>query len=252
MIHRRNPHIRVTELALRDFSNIERYLKYPQLSAALKSLIRTRLQAPGPAPIQELYIMSDKAIVSICTLTSKALRLNRINVEDRMICTDKSGLFLDPGELVSWTLRIKKLTSTRHKNVILRVAHGDVFSNERLHRFGLRDDPHCSNCHEPSESLLHIIISCPNATRAWELLNEIKTWIGLHQLSDSSIENILGAKDRLNKIELALQAELLLRIISNSERYTLEVLVKASARLIYHSEKLSPVLKEKLKNETDR
>ena len=81
-----------------------------------------------------------------------------------------------------------------------------------------------------------------------ELLNEIKGRVGLNQLSDSTIENILGAKDRLSKIELALQAEVLLRIISSSERYIPDVIVKASVRLIYYLEKLNPELKEKLKD----
>ena len=248
LIHRRSPDICVTDLAIREFDSVARYSKYPQLAEGFKSLIRNRLRAQGTAPINELYFNRDRAVVSICTLSSKDLRMNQINVEDRMICTYKSGLILDPGELTSWTLRTRKLTSTRHKNVILRVAHGDVFSNGRLHRFSLKDNPGCSNCAEPNESPLHRIVNCPNAVRTWELLNEIKGRVGLNQLSDSTIENILGAKDRLSKIELALQAEVLLRIISSSERYIPDVIVKASVRLIYHSEKLNPELKEKLKD----
>ena len=122
----------------------------------------------------------------------------------------------------------------------------------RPHRFGLRDSAGCSNCNEPNETPQHRIIGCPNAVRAWELLDELKRRIGLNQLTDISIDNLLGAKDRLSKIELALQSELLLRIISSSERYNPEVLVKASARLIYHSEVLSRELKEKLKAETNQ
>ena len=131
----------------------------------------------------------------------------------------------------------------------LRTAHGDVFSNERLHRFGLRDDPKCSNCDEPIESPLHRVVECPAARRAWSLLEESKLRIGLKQLSDLTLENILGAKDRLNKLELALQAELLLKIISTSEKYIPESLVKSSIKLISYCERLDQVTYEKLKNE---
>ena len=102
------------------------------------------------------------------------------------------------------------------------------------------------------ESPQHRIIDCPNAARSWELLDAMKSRLGLNPLTDHSIENILGAKDRLGKIELALQAELLLRLTSNSETYVPEVLVKASAKLIYHSEKITPELKEQLRVELDR
>ena len=168
-----------------------------------------------------------------------------------MICVYKSGLLLTPGELKAWSKQIKKLTSTRHKNVILRVAHGDVFSNERLHRFGLRDEPKCSNCNEPYESPLHRILECPAARRAWLLLEEAKARIGLRQLTDLSLENILGAKDKLFKVELALQAELLLKIISESEKYTPERLVKSSLKVISYCEILEPEVYGKFKAELE-
>ena len=166
-----------------------------------------------------------------------------------MISIYKSGLILAPGELVSWTKRIKKLTSTRHKNVLLRVAHGDVFSNERLHRFGLRDNAGCANCNDNSETPMHIVLSCPKALRTWELLDELRARLGLNRLTDHSFENILGAKDKLTKVELALQAEVLLRIISSQESYNPESLIKASTKVIYHSERLSRDLKNIFTNE---
>ena len=166
-----------------------------------------------------------------------------------MICIYKSGIILDPGELAAWTLQMRKLTSTRHKNVPLRVAHGDVFSNERLHRFGLRDSPNCSNCNEVNESPLHRVMMCPSARKAWKLLEELKVRLRLNQLSDYSLENLLGAKDKLKKVELALQAELLLKITSHRNGYHPETLVQACAKVISYSERLEPDLKERFKNE---
>ena len=104
------------------------------------------------------------------------------------------------------------MTSTRHKNVLLRAIHGDIFSNGRMFRFGLIPDPKCLNCHDQSESSLHRLIECPKAAEAWELLERAKLRLNLQPLSDMSIENLLGAKDRVNRLELTLNAELHLYI----------------------------------------
>ena len=249
LIHRRAPDCAPTRLTEQEFRSIERFIKYPQLNSAIRALIASGLNAPLNVPIDELYLRKSKACVSICSLSSKAFRLNEQNDEDTMICIYKSGLILNPGELTSWTNQTRKLTSSRHKNTLLRVAHGDVFSNDRLHRFGLKDNPNCSNCDEPNESPIHRILECPAARRTWALLEEIKPRLGLNQLSDLSIENLLGAKDRLNKIELALQAEVLLKLISNGDRYEPKRLVNSSLKVISYCERLEADMLGKLKNE---
>ena len=249
LIHRRAPDCAPTRLTEQEFRSIERFIKYPQLNSAIRALIASGLNAPLNVPIDELYLRKSKACVSICSLSSKAFRLNEQNDEDNMICIYKSGLILNPGKLTSWTNQTRKLTSSRHKNTLLRVAHGDVFSNDRLHRFGLKDNPNCSNCDEPNESPIHRILECPAARRTWALLEEIKPRLGLNQLSDLSIENLLGAKDRLNKIELALQAEVLLKLISNGDRYEPKRLVNSSLKVISYCERLDADMLGKLKNE---
>ena len=249
MINRRRPNVTVTQLTEPEFANVERYMKYPQLNQAIRALIRSPINVQHNVSVNEFFMVRSKALVSICKLSSKEIRLNQLTSDETMICVYKSGLLLTPGELMAWTRQIKKLTSTRHKNVLLRVAHGDVYSNERLHRFGLRDDPKCSNCNEPSESRMHRIVECPTARRAWELLEEMKLRLGLKPLTDISLESILGAKDKLSKLELALQAELLLKIISNSEKYTPERLVKSSLQVISYCERLEKQTLEKIKTE---
>ena len=249
MVHRRIPNSSVTRLTDREFDSIERYLKYPQLNEAFRTLIRLGLNIQPNVPMSELFLLKSKVCVSICTLSSKALRLNQLDDEESMICVYKSGLILDPGELISWTKQTRRLTSTRHRNTLLRVAHGDVFSNERLHRFGLKDNPKCCNCNEPNESPRHRILDCPTARRTWNLLEETKLRLGLNQLSDYSLENILGAKDKLSQIELALQAELLLKIISTSDTYDPKRLVKSSLKTISYCERLDPAMHDSFRNE---
>ena len=249
MVHRRIPNSSVTRLTDREFDSIERYLKYPQLNEAFRTLIRLGLNIQPNVPTSELFLLKSKVCVSICSLSSKALRLNQLDDEESMICVYKSGLILNPGELISWTKQARKLTSTRHRNTLLRVAHGDVFSNERLHRFGLKDNPKCCNCNEPNESPRHRILDCPTARRTWNLLEETKLRLGLNQLSDYSLENILGAKDKLSQIELALQAELLLKIISTGDTYDPKRLVKSSLKTISYCERLDPTMHDRFRNE---
>ena len=52
------------------------------------------------------------------------------------------------------------------------------------------------------------------------------------------MENLVGAKDRLGKIELALQAELLLKLSSKGDEYCPGQMVRAAVKLVCNSEKL--------------
>ena len=109
-----------------------------------------------------------------------------------------------------------KLTSTRHKNIILRLSHGDIYSNDRLYRFGLIDSPRCSQCSEPCETITHRIIECPIANRSWQHLNQKLREIGYQQVSQVTTENILGAGEDTTNVELALRAELTLRLAAGN------------------------------------
>ena len=121
-------------------------------------------------------------------------------------------LILAPGEVLAWTSRLKVLSSTRHRNIALRIAHGDIFSNSRLFRFGLKNSPDCLNCHEPNETIVHRLLECPKAWEAWLKLDAIKIKLKLTPLINHTLENIMGAGTRRSKLELALQLELMLRL----------------------------------------
>ena len=178
-------------------------------------------------------------LLIMSTLTSKNLRLSQTNDEDKIICLYKIGLALNPGEVLSWTKKVRGLTSTRHKNIILRVAHGDIYSNDRLHRFRLRDSSACANCGEAVETIQHRITACPLAQETWTIANEARSAIGISILNDFTIENLLGAQDRLDKISLTINAEIIHRLTSKGEGYCSRQLVKSSLKLIRHSEHLT-------------
>jgi len=72
--------------------------------------------------------------------------------------------------------------------------------------------------------------------------------LDLPQLSDLSIENLIGAKEKVTKIALALQAELLHKLTSiGSKDYCPKQLVKSAVKVICCCENLSSDLKEKFK-----
>ena len=248
-VHTRHNHPRMIDLTRAEFSGLKRFVKYPELRQICDDLLgRQPIGAGTQLDAVNFFPVKTMSLVNVSTLSSKSFRENREVFEEQLICIYKIGLILDPGEVASWTRRMKKLTSTRHRNLLLSVAHGDIFSNERLYRFGLIDEPRCLNCQEPNESILHRIIECPMAIQAWQELEHFKQVVGLAQLSDLSIENLLGAKDPVNRIELALQAELMHRLSSISKISCPKRLTKAVIKFIGQAEKLEPGTKANLEN----
>ena len=183
------------------------------------------------------------SVVNISSLSSKAIRLSRQVDEDLMICVYKAGLILTPGEVTSWTKKLRKLTRTRHRNILLRLVHGDIFSNSSLTSFGLINDSKCLNCPEPNESIAHRVVACPEAVKAWEELERAKMALNLNCLSDLSMENLVGAKDDVSKLELTLQAELIHRLTSSNKINCPKSLVKTVVKFIGLTERIEPNLK---------
>ena len=75
----------------------------------------------------------------------------------------------------------------------------------------------------------------------------IKNKLDLNPLTDLTIESVLGLKDRLSKIELALQAEVIIKLTSKSEGYCPKQLAKAAVLLVLNSEHFTPDLNAKFK-----
>ena len=125
--------------------------------------------------------------------------------------------------------------------------HGDIFSNSRLFKFRLRDSPACLNCNEPMDTIQHRLIECPKAREAWLKLNEAKLFLNLNPLVELSLENIMGAKDLRNKIELSLQAELILRLSTKSEAYLPSQIVRSAVLLVGNNESLTIEMQERFK-----
>ena len=149
---------------------------------------------------------------------------------------------MTPGEVLSWTKNVKLLTSTKHKCALMRIAHGDVYTNARLFRFGLIDNPKCANCDTISEDIEHRFITCNKARIAWQTLEGYIGRLGLPTIDTLNLEAILGAGGNCQlKLALTLRAELTARLMTKGGQVYCPIgLAKASIRTILMVEKLNP------------
>ena len=99
-------------------------------------------------------------------LNSKEIRLARSS--KKPIQEFKLGIRLSPAESINWGNRLNKLTSTRHKNTLLRAVHGEIYTGEKLLRFNLTDTDKCPRCDE-IESLTHKILTCTYVEKIWDI-----------------------------------------------------------------------------------
>ena len=248
VLSRTIPNPKLNQLNMLQFNSISKFLPSQNLVQAVQRLVGTNpLNVVNVIGNLNLYPTRPGVMVDIAGLSSKEFRTARSKDEELMINVFKLGPILTPGELAAWTKSVKKLTSTRHRNILLRAMHGDIYSNSRLHKFKLRDAPNCCNCPELVETRLHRLVECPKAIEAWNELNRIKASLSLNTLSDNSIENVVGAKDRVSKLELALQAELILKLSTKSDGYCPSQLVRSAVLLVCNSEKLEPEVNERFK-----
>ena len=89
------------------------------------------------------------------------------------------------------------------------MAHADVYTKVRLHRFGLTDEDRCARC-GATETLEHKIYTCDYAKRIW--LNVTK--LTNENLNADPLKTILGANLNLSLPALTIKAEILGRILS--------------------------------------
>ena len=246
---RRDREITLNQLTLAELNSVERSISLRRLVPIARHLISTNF-APTVNIPADLYPCKNYDIKRLSTLSSKILREGFTNDEDQMICIYKSGMLLTPGEVLNWTRSMKKLTSTKHRCALLRIAHGDVYTNERLARFGLINDPKCSNCDVNFEDLKHRFIDCLKVKETWQLLEDKIEELGLQRIDPNSIENALGAGQvHQDKLAFTIRAELLARLIGvGGTTYCARALVQASIKTIYAVEDLDQITRTKLKD----
>ena len=143
----------------------------------------------------------------------------RLLINERLpICLFKSNIVLTPCESINYFTCVNKLTSVAHKNIILRALHGDIYTNERLFRFGMIDDPQCDRC-EGIDTLQHRLGECPKVhdlfTELCSRTNRLRTLP--HSENEEITEKIFAIYRATNKATLTIHAEALKVICSKSE-----------------------------------
>ena len=145
----------------------------------------------------------------INSLTSKQIRLTRTS--NVPILFFKIGPIMTPGQSLTWANALNRVTSTKHKDIFLRTAHGELYSKDRLARRGLIADATCPRC-DQIETLKHKYFECPYVQSIWQKTFAItdKIRIAIDPL-ETLIERALCTPEP-KPLAITIHAEILCRI----------------------------------------
>ena len=135
--------------------------------------------------------------------------------------------------------KVRQLTSTKSKSAILRALHGDIYTNERLTRFGLRDDPCCNHC-DQIDTLTHRLTECVRTQNLVKLLEE-KTKrlrsIAFSFEGINSIERLMASYKDSELTTLTLHSEIINAIIANQNTPEHVIVNNIVTRVLYLEKK---------------
>ena len=200
---------KIGQLDRHSFDQISRIIREVDFAPWIEASLQIR---PTPPTEEELgSIWFNDRLVNIASMTTKQLR--EAAESPVPITSFKIGLDVETNEGLTWCLRIKKLTSARHQNTILKVAHGDIYSNDRLLRFGLRDNDICDRCGNP-DSRTHRLATCPKAIELWNEVRRLGNLAPINSNDPEILKKVLGVDQPIGD-ELAINAEFL-QILGNT------------------------------------
>ena len=194
----------IGDLTRADLRLIERYIEEVKLDKIRKAIDLRIMGEPRQDFNSSFFTQTNFKPLVKCT--SKEIRTARI--EKLPITEFKLGISLEVAESLSWGHKITKLTSISHRCTLLRVAHAEVYTKERMHRFGLRDSSTCPRCDE-SENLNHKIYECEYIKRIWR---HYASLIG-KPINREPCKYVLGMHLNETIADLTARAEILQRIL---------------------------------------
>ena len=240
LIHRSGKRL-VGDLTARDLANLANFIprnKIPTIEAA-------RLLRGGEMVGANESILVGGKFKSITSCSSRTIRDTLFKPE--LITDFKIGFNLTRGEALNWADRVSKLSSIRHRNVLLRIAHGDIYTKVKLHRFGLIDSDKCDRC-DRVETLQHKFIECPYVKEIWRhLFGLTNSLFSGNQLSLDPIKASLGTHIGASLTIATINAEILQRILSlRDQNYLLHPkrLIEHALKLIHRREKATTIKNE--------
>ena len=242
-IRRRNQAINARQLTEQELTSLRRHLVWNGLAPLITYLNNQRVTDRVLNDITYMIPTADHRVMNLVNVGSKFIResIKSETLEPPKLIPDATD-----GEIKSWARTLKKLTSTRHKSMLLRVAHGDIYSNDRLCRFGLREDSKCENCDEQIETIVHKFAICEKISEVWNSLN-----VFLNEIDEDPIEfslkSVIGLRDRPGTLALPLKAEILSRINSRAGKtYDPKAIIKLAMHTILTCEPSQQVNREKI------
>ena len=204
--------LKIGDLNLNQLRVVERFIDR-NLVNKCRELIPLNLNQQRPVMDHCKLIFLGNKLVDLTTLSSKVIRQGLGCREP--ICLFNSGLLLNPSEALNWANKVSKLTSVKHRNFLLRIAHKELYTKEKLHRYGLIDSPLCPRC-DQIETFEHRIFRCEYAKRIWDevLTKSRRLNIGGQPPNGDMLFNILGGGVENSVTTLTLHAEVIMRILS--------------------------------------
>jgi hypothetical protein len=113
----------------------------------------------------------------------------------------------------SFYAKINKLISVPNKNKMLRFLQGDVYSGERLVRFGLTENDRCKRCFE-KETIYHLLMECSYTQSVYKIL----------RINTNDILDIIGID--LNKAAFEIRCDFLGYLLFRQKAIAPDILVK--------------------------
>jgi hypothetical protein len=126
--------------------------------------------------------------------------------------------------------KISKIRSIRLRNHMLRVVNGDIYSKERMERFGMITENKCDRCGD-IETKEHLILECAEVSKIWNWFNCIHQKIHRRPYQ-TNLLNILNCGENYNSIATTtIVAELVKHLVVNrpvmQDESKLESFIKA-------------------------
>ena len=220
----------VSDLTEAQVNSLARYIDGKKLTAVLNAV---RLNIRVNEPIGCCILIKDK-LCSLDKCSAKSIRDSLYNSSP--ITSYKIGMELSVSEAKTWGLRLSKLTSVKHRNIILRVAHGDIYTKDKLYRFNLADSNECPRCGQV-EDLKHKFFECDYAKRIWQtLFRKTNSGTSLNQNGIDPIKAGMGGHIESNEVLMTVNAEILLRLLylKDDQNYLVhpKVIVEQCLRLV--------------------
>ena len=243
-IRGRIPDAKLRDLTANEVNSVRRHLLWEQLGELVLRLNRVGINLEQDEALTFTIPKKNYIFGNLSSLTSKGIREE---VRSSQALELKMAANYNRIEVRHWASLTRKLKSTRHKNILLRIVHGDIFSNERLARFGLIEESACNNCEDQIETITHKFLTCTKAREIRQLINRIMPGTWADDLVD--IGKVVGLGGDLSRLELSIVSEILTRINAmGGKNYDSKSLTLTALHTIVNCENLNVNEKETIDN----